>query len=154
MIFWPLIHIEFYNALWIKLLQNSMWRRPDNKSAESRGTGFSPLSRFIPDPESACLVYNLNVPIKKAKDPPWFAVQMGSVADSVVTNIQIIVDNTIIGRGHRHLSFTWWCLTCGPDRRLSEYFLFGRKRLSLYNFDRRFLTGQNITMEDGLCCTR
>ncbi len=66
-----------------------------------------PLSRFIPDPESACLVYNLNVPIKKAKDPPWFAVQMGSVADSVVTNIQIIVDNTIIGRGHRHLSFPW-----------------------------------------------
>ena len=31
---------------------------------------------------------------------------MGSVADSVVTNIQIIVDNTIIGRRHRHLSFS------------------------------------------------
>ena len=43
--------------------------------------------------ERACLVYNLNVPIK-AKDPPWFAVQMGSVADSVAANIQIIIDNT------------------------------------------------------------
>ena len=31
-------------------------------------------------------MYNLNVPIK-AKDPPWFAVQMGSVADSVVAKI-------------------------------------------------------------------
>jgi hypothetical protein len=37
-------------------------------------------------------VYNLNVPIK-AKDPPWFAVQMGSVADSVVVKIRIIIDN-------------------------------------------------------------
>ena len=36
--------------------------------------------------EIACLVYNLNVPIK-AKDPPWFAVQMGSVADSVAVKI-------------------------------------------------------------------
>ena len=43
--------------------------------------------------ERACLVYNLNVPIK-AKDPPWFAVQMGSVADSVAANIRIIIDNT------------------------------------------------------------
>ena len=34
-----------------------------------------------------------NVPIK-AKDPPWFAVQMGSVADSVATKIRIIIDNT------------------------------------------------------------
>lgn len=39
------------------------------------------------------LLYNLNVPIK-AKDPPWFAVQMGSVADSVAAKIQIIIDNT------------------------------------------------------------
>ena len=31
-------------------------------------------------------MYNLNVPIK-AKDPPWFAVQIGSVADSVAANI-------------------------------------------------------------------
>ena len=38
-------------------------------------------------------MYNLNVPIK-AKDPPWFAVQMGSVADSVVAKIRIIIDNT------------------------------------------------------------
>ena len=38
-------------------------------------------------------MYNLNVPIK-AKDPPWFAVQMGSVADSVAANIRIIIDNT------------------------------------------------------------
>ena len=38
-------------------------------------------------------MYNLNVPIK-AKDPPWFAVQMGSVADSVVAKIQTIIDNT------------------------------------------------------------
>ncbi len=43
--------------------------------------------------ERACLVYNLNVPIK-AKDPPWFAVQMGSVADSVAANIRTIIDNT------------------------------------------------------------
>ena len=43
--------------------------------------------------ERACLVYNLNVPIK-AKDPPWFAVQMGSVADSVLQKIRIIIDNT------------------------------------------------------------
>ena len=39
------------------------------------------------------LLYNLNVPIK-AKDPPWFAVQMGSVADSVAAKIRIIIDNT------------------------------------------------------------
>ena len=32
-------------------------------------------------------MYNLNVPIK-AKDPPWFAIQMGSVADSVAANIE------------------------------------------------------------------
>ena len=38
-------------------------------------------------------MYNLNVPIK-AKDPPWFAVQMGSVADSVAKKVQIIIDNT------------------------------------------------------------
>lgn len=38
-------------------------------------------------------MYNLNVPIK-AKDPPWFAVQMGSVADSVAAKIRIIIDNT------------------------------------------------------------
>lgn len=37
-------------------------------------------------------MYNLNVPIK-AKDPPWFAVQIGSVADSVVAKIRIIIDN-------------------------------------------------------------
>jgi hypothetical protein len=43
--------------------------------------------------ERACLVYNLNVPIK-AKDPPWFAVQMGSVADSVAAKIRIIINNT------------------------------------------------------------
>ena len=43
--------------------------------------------------EKACLVHNLNVPIK-AKDPPWFAVQMGSVADSVAAKIRIIIDNT------------------------------------------------------------
>ena len=35
----------------------------------------------------------VNVPIK-AKDPPWFAVQMGSVADSVAAKIRIIIDNT------------------------------------------------------------
>ena len=39
------------------------------------------------------LLYNLNVPIK-AKDPPWFAVQMGSVADSVAAKIRIIINNT------------------------------------------------------------
>ena len=39
-------------------------------------------------------MYNLNVPIK-AKDPPWFAVQMGSVADSVAAKIRIIIDNAI-----------------------------------------------------------
>lgn len=39
------------------------------------------------------LLYNLNVPIK-AKDPPWFAVQMGSVADSVAAKIRTIIDNT------------------------------------------------------------
>lgn len=33
-------------------------------------------------------------------------------------------------------------------------FIFDWKRLSLYNLDRRFLTGQNIIMEDGICCTR
>ena len=38
-------------------------------------------------------MYNLNVPIK-AKDPPWFAVQMGSVADSVAAKVRIIIDNT------------------------------------------------------------
>lgn len=38
-------------------------------------------------------MYNLNVPIK-AKDPPWFAVQMGSVADSVAAKIRIIIYNT------------------------------------------------------------
>ena len=38
-------------------------------------------------------MYNLNVPIK-AKDPPWFAVQMGSLADSVATKIRTIIDNT------------------------------------------------------------
>lgn len=30
----------------------------------------------------------------KAKDPPWFAVLMGSVADSVAAKIRIIIDNT------------------------------------------------------------
>uniref|UniRef100_UPI003FF03441 hypothetical protein n=1 Tax=Alloprevotella sp. TaxID=1872471 RepID=UPI003FF03441 len=57
---------------------------------------FKPLlfsSSICSEIERACLVYNLNVPIK-AKDPPWFAVQMGSVADSVATKIRIIIDNT------------------------------------------------------------
>ena len=31
MIFWPLIHTQFYKHLQIKLLQKSMWRRPDGK---------------------------------------------------------------------------------------------------------------------------
>ena len=48
---------------------------------------------FIPKIERAYLVYTLNVPIK-AKDPPWFAVQMGSVADSVAARIRIIIENT------------------------------------------------------------
>ena len=38
-------------------------------------------------------MYNLNVPIK-AKDPPWFAVQMGSVADSVIAKIRIIIQKS------------------------------------------------------------
>ena len=61
MIFWPLIHIKFYNTLWIKLLQNSMWRRPDNRSTfgvhvtirnsgdaytESQDTGLFPPARL------------------------------------------------------------------------------------------------------------
>ena len=37
---------------------------------------------------------SLGVPTEKAKDPPWFAVQMGSVADSVAAKIRIIFDNT------------------------------------------------------------
>ena len=31
---------------------------------------FPPCPGFIPDPERACLVYNLNVPIKKQKTRP------------------------------------------------------------------------------------
>ena len=57
---------------------------------------FKPLllsSSICSEIERARLVYNLNVPIK-AKDPPWFAVQMGSVADSVVATLQIMIDNT------------------------------------------------------------
>ena len=34
-----------------------------------------------------------HIPIK-TKDPPWFAVQMGSVADSVAAKIRIFIDNT------------------------------------------------------------
>lgn len=37
---------------------------------------------------------SLGVRTEKAKDPPWFAVQMGSVADSVAAKIRIIFDNT------------------------------------------------------------
>ena len=37
---------------------------------------------------------SLGVPTEKAKDPPWFAVQMGSVADSVAAKIRIFFDNT------------------------------------------------------------
>ena len=58
--------------------------------------------------ERACLAYNLNVPIK-AKDPPWFAVQMGSVADSVVAKIRIIIDNTIFSA--RKITQKWNPLT-------------------------------------------
>ncbi|MDY3354749.1 MAG: hypothetical protein SOW79_01015, partial [Prevotella sp.] len=52
------------------------------------------------------LGYNLNVPIK-AKDPPWFAVQMGSVADSVAAKIRIIIDNTnfLAGKNHARVEF-------------------------------------------------
>ena len=31
MIFWPLIHTQFYNYLQIRLLQKSMWHHPDGK---------------------------------------------------------------------------------------------------------------------------
>lgn len=54
------------------------------------------------------LLYNLNVPIK-AKDPPWFAVQMGSVADSVAAKIRIIIDNTNFLA--RKISQKWISLT-------------------------------------------
>ena len=37
---------------------------------------------------------SLGVPTEKAKDPPWFAVQMGSVADSVAAKIRIFFNNT------------------------------------------------------------
>ena len=53
-------------------------------------------------------MYNLNVPIK-AKDPPWFAVQMGSVADSVAAKIRIIIDNTNFLA--RKISQKWISLT-------------------------------------------
>lgn len=53
-------------------------------------------------------MYNLNVPIK-AKDPPWFAVQMGSVADSVVAKIRIIIDNTNFSA--RKITQKWNSLT-------------------------------------------
>ena len=53
-------------------------------------------------------MYNLYVPIK-AKDPPWFAVQMGSVADSVVAKIQIIIDNTNFSAGK--ITIKWISLT-------------------------------------------
>jgi len=62
--------------------------------------------------ERACLVYNLNVPIK-AKDPPWFAVQMGSVADSVAAKIRIIIDNTnflVRKITQKWISLTYLCL--------------------------------------------
>ena len=54
------------------------------------------------------LLYNLNVPIK-AKDPPWFAVQMGSVADSVAAKIRIIIDNTNFSA--RKITLKQNCLT-------------------------------------------
>ena len=38
-------------------------------------------------------MYNLNVPIK-AKDSPWYAVQMGSVASTVATNIEFFSIST------------------------------------------------------------
>ena len=53
-------------------------------------------------------MYNLNVPIK-AKDPPWFAVQMGSVADSVAAKIRIIIDNTNFSA--RKITRKWISLT-------------------------------------------
>ena len=60
-----------------------------NFAALDESAIFKPLlfsSSICSEIERACLVYNLNVPIK-AKDPPWFAVQMGSVADSVDAKI-------------------------------------------------------------------
>ena len=47
MIFLPLIHTRFCNSLRIKLLQELMWHRPDNKSTESRNTRFFFLPRFL-----------------------------------------------------------------------------------------------------------
>ena len=38
MIFWPLIHTQFYNYLQIRLLQKSMWRRPDGKYVTDEST--------------------------------------------------------------------------------------------------------------------
>ena len=69
---------------------------PRNFAALDESAKFKPLlfsSSICSEIGRACLVYNLNVPIK-AKDPPWFAVQMGSVADSVAAKIRIIIDNT------------------------------------------------------------
>ena len=39
--------MRFCNSLRIKLLQELMWHRPDNKSTESRNTGFFLLPRFL-----------------------------------------------------------------------------------------------------------
>ncbi|WP_308233081.1 hypothetical protein, partial [uncultured Prevotella sp.] len=41
--------------------------------------------------------------------PPWFAVQMGSVADSVVAKIRIIIDNTNFSA--RKITRKWISLT-------------------------------------------
>ena len=64
-------------------------------------------------------MYNLNVPIK-AKDPPWFAVQMGSVADSVVAKIRTIIDNTNILA--RKSTIKWISLTPHTRRVKTVFF--------------------------------
>mgnify|MGYP004680413951 CR=1 FL=1 len=64
-------------------------------------------------------MYNLNVPVK-AKDPPWFAVQMGSVADSVVAKIRTIIDNTNILA--RKITIKWISLTPHTRRVKTVFF--------------------------------
>ena len=46
MIFWALIHTQFYNYLQIRLLQKSMWNHPDGKQMYgTAGHKVLPLTR-------------------------------------------------------------------------------------------------------------
>ena len=58
MIFWPLIHTQFYNYLQIRLLQKSMWRRPDGK--QKYGTAGH---KVLPSPGQVWRPFHGKIPI-------------------------------------------------------------------------------------------